>query len=127
MRRCSCGMTIVLAIAMATVFSVAYAQEKASAPVKKIAIRAGHLIDGRNDKVIDNALILIEGDTITSVSAGGQPPAGVEVLDRPWRPEWSALENRFFERLSLCNPDLNHARPPAPRKSERTTKIGKIT
>src|ERR1700674_1101949 len=82
MRRCFHVMPIVAVIALGTIFSaVAYAQEKPAAPVKKITVRAGHLIDGRNDKVIDNALILVEGDTITSVSAAGQPPAGVEVLD----------------------------------------------
>src|ERR1700686_5459101 len=82
MRRCFHVMPIVAVIALGTIFSaVAYAQEKPAAPVKKIAVRAGHLIDGRNDKVIDNALILIEGDTISAVSSGGQPPAGVEVLD----------------------------------------------
>src|SRR6202790_4086438 len=81
MRRCFQLMTIVALMAMGSIISAAYAQEKAPAPVKKIAVRAGHLIDGRNDKVIDNALIVIEGDTISSVSSGAQPPAGVEVID----------------------------------------------
>jgi imidazolonepropionase-like amidohydrolase len=82
MRRFFHVMAIVAAGALGTIFSVAgHAQEKAAAPVKKIAVRAGHLIDGRSDKVIDSALILIEGDTITSVASGVQPPAGVEVLD----------------------------------------------
>src|ERR1700675_1885006 len=81
MRRCFHLMVIVVFVFMGVTISPAYAQEKAAPPSKKIAVRAGHLIDGRNDKVIDNALILIEGDTITSVSSGGQPPAGVEVLD----------------------------------------------
>jgi imidazolonepropionase-like amidohydrolase len=57
------------------------AQEKKSAPPKRIAIRAGHLIDGKNDKALDNALILIEDDKIVSVTPGGGPPAGVEVID----------------------------------------------
>jgi imidazolonepropionase-like amidohydrolase len=74
-------MVIAAFVFMGVTISAAYAEEKPAPPVKKIAVRAGHLIDGRNDKVIDNALILIEGDTITSVSPGGQPPAGVEVLD----------------------------------------------
>src|SRR6202171_1691285 len=81
MRRSFHVMAIVAVIALGSSISIAYAQEKAAAPVKKIAVRAGHLIDGRNDKFIDNALIVIEGDTISSVSSGGQPPAGVEVLD----------------------------------------------
>ena len=31
------------------------AQEKKAAPPKRVAIRAGHLIDGKSDKPIDNA------------------------------------------------------------------------
>ncbi|MDQ1409186.1 MAG: hypothetical protein QOJ41_921, partial [Acidobacteriaceae bacterium] len=81
MRRCIEVMAIVAGLVAGPIFSAAYAQEKPAPPAKKIALRAGHMIDGRNDKVVDNALILIEGDTITSVSSGGQPPTGVEVLD----------------------------------------------
>jgi imidazolonepropionase-like amidohydrolase len=47
----------------------------------RIAIRAGKLIDGRTDKPAENALILIEGDKIVSVTAGGSAPAGAEVID----------------------------------------------
>jgi imidazolonepropionase-like amidohydrolase len=57
------------------------AQEKAPGPVKRVAIRAGHLIDGKSDKPLDNVLILIEGDKIVSVSPGGVAPTGVEVID----------------------------------------------
>src|SRR4030088_3600861 len=81
MRRCFQLMTIVAFIAMGSIISAAYAQEKTPARVKKIAVRAGHLIDGRNDKVLDIAMIVIEGDPISSVSSAGKPPAGVEVLD----------------------------------------------
>ena len=51
------------------------------APAKKIAIRAGRLIDGKSDTPAANALILIEGDKIVSVTPGGSAPAGVEVMD----------------------------------------------
>jgi imidazolonepropionase-like amidohydrolase len=47
----------------------------------RVAIRAGKLIDGKSDKPIENALILIEGDKIVSVTAGGTAPASVEVVD----------------------------------------------
>jgi imidazolonepropionase-like amidohydrolase len=57
------------------------AQEKPYAPPKKIAIRAGRLIDGKSDTPILNALIVIEGDKIASVAPGGTPPAGVELID----------------------------------------------
>ena len=56
------------------------AKEKEVAP-KKIAIRAGRLIDAKSDAPIANALILVEGDKIVSVTAGGTPPAGVEIID----------------------------------------------
>src|SRR5260370_17608100 len=57
------------------------AQEKEKAGGKKIAIRAGRLIDGKSETALTNALILIEGERIVSVSAGGTAPAGVEVID----------------------------------------------
>src|SRR3984893_17097025 len=48
---------------------------------KRIAIRAGRLIDGKSDAPLANALIVIEGEQIVSVSAGGTSPAGVDVID----------------------------------------------
>ena len=48
---------------------------------KRIAIRAGKLIDGRSDKPVKNPLILVEGDKIVSIVAGGSAPPGVEVVD----------------------------------------------
>jgi imidazolonepropionase-like amidohydrolase len=53
---------------------------KEAAP-RKIAIRAGRLIDGKSDAPMANAMILIEGDTIVSVTAGGAAPADVELID----------------------------------------------
>jgi len=47
----------------------------------RMAIRAGRLIDGKSEKPIENALILIEGDKIVSVTPGGSAPSGVEVID----------------------------------------------
>jgi imidazolonepropionase-like amidohydrolase len=46
-----------------------------------VAIRAGKLIDGKSDKPIENALIVIEGERIKSVTAGGSAPSGMEVID----------------------------------------------
>src|SRR5260370_19981869 len=57
------------------------AQEKAPTSAKRVAIRAGHLIDGKGDRPIDNVLILIEGEKIVSVTPGGAAPIGVEVID----------------------------------------------
>jgi imidazolonepropionase-like amidohydrolase len=57
-----------------------HAQETSKA-AKRIAIRAGRLIDGKSDAPSANALIVIEGEQIVSVSAGGTAPAGVELID----------------------------------------------
>src|SRR5215469_12944460 len=61
--------------------SLSIAQEKPAAAPKKIAIRAGRLIDGKSETPIANALILVEGDKIVNVTPGGTPPGGVEVID----------------------------------------------
>lgn len=47
----------------------------------RVAVRAGKLLDGKSEKPVENALILIEGDKIVSVTPGGSAPAGVEVID----------------------------------------------
>jgi imidazolonepropionase-like amidohydrolase len=47
----------------------------------RMAIRAGKLIDGKSEKPVENALIVIEGDKVVSVSAGAAVPTGAEVID----------------------------------------------
>jgi imidazolonepropionase-like amidohydrolase len=71
----------VAAFALILGFALAVSSQEKAAPAKKIAIRAGRLIDGKSDTPISNALILIEGDQIKSVASGGAPPAGYEVID----------------------------------------------
>ncbi len=48
---------------------------------KRIAIKAGRLIDAKAGAVINNAFILIEGDKVTAVGANLTVPAGTEVID----------------------------------------------
>ena len=70
------------AFALCLALPPAHAQEPPSAvPPKRIAIRAGHLVDGKSDKALDNVLILIEGDKIAGVSSGGAAPSGMEIID----------------------------------------------
>jgi len=52
----------------------------ASRPVRA-AIRAARLIDGRGGQPAANPLVTIENGRIVSVTAGGSPPAGADVLD----------------------------------------------
>lgn len=47
----------------------------------RVAIRAGHLIDGKGGQPVSNVLILVENGKITSVTPGGSPPAGADVID----------------------------------------------
>src|SRR5256885_4950676 len=56
-------------------------QTKDKAAPKKMAIRAGHLIDGKADTPASNVLILIEGDQIVSLTPGGSAPTGTEFID----------------------------------------------
>ncbi len=72
---------LLFCLALLTFSVSAFPQEKPAAVPRKVAIRAGRLIDGKNDTVVANALILIEGDKIVSVTPGGTGPAGVELID----------------------------------------------
>jgi imidazolonepropionase-like amidohydrolase len=75
------GAIAVAAIWMAEGQGAAAQTVKKDAPPKRVALRAGRLIDGKSDTPISNAMILIEGDTIVSVTPGGSAPAGVETID----------------------------------------------
>ena len=69
------------ALVPASAQSPAASEAKPAHPAKRIAIRAGHLIDGKSDKVLDSVLILIDGDSIVSVTPGGSPPADAQTID----------------------------------------------
>jgi imidazolonepropionase-like amidohydrolase len=81
------NLNVLLAASIAAIFLVAFSvvargqAAKKDVPPKRIAIRAGRLIDGKSDSAIQNAVIVIEGDKIVSVNAGGTPPTGVELID----------------------------------------------
>jgi imidazolonepropionase-like amidohydrolase len=55
----------------------------APAPEQVIAIRAASLIDGVSAQVRHNVLIVIKGNRIESVAAGGNPPAGATIINLP--------------------------------------------
>jgi imidazolonepropionase-like amidohydrolase len=71
MRRFQAALVLVLILPMLAVAQASH----------RVAIRAGKLIDGKSDKVIENAVILIENDKIVSVTPGGSAPTGVELID----------------------------------------------
>jgi len=81
-RKLSLALPLAAAVTVAALVPTQAQQSKsASPPPKRIAIRAGHLIDGRSEKALDNVLIVIEDDKIVSVTPGGSAPASVETLD----------------------------------------------
>ena len=56
-------------------------QAQQTPSVTKTAIRAAHLIDGKGDTPIDNAVVLIEGWKITAVGAGLNIPKDFTIID----------------------------------------------
>src|SRR6188508_2309165 len=68
-----------LALAACVAFEQGGAQQADT--TKRIAIRAGRLIDGRGDPPVANSVILVEGERITAVGPGLPIPAGARVID----------------------------------------------
>jgi imidazolonepropionase-like amidohydrolase len=62
-------------------FTIAVAQT--SVYVHPVAIRAGHLFDGKSDTLLNNEVIIISDDKITQVGAAGQVkiPQGADLID----------------------------------------------
>jgi len=77
----SSPMLLILLLSICTSAVPARAQRPSAPAPKRLAIRAGHLIDGKSDAPISNVLILIEGDKIAGITPGGASPAGVELID----------------------------------------------
>lgn len=58
--------------------AVAVAQQP---PSKTIALKAARLFDGTSDNIVRNAVVVIEGNRITSAGADAPIPAGAQVID----------------------------------------------
>jgi imidazolonepropionase-like amidohydrolase len=68
-------------LAAAIVLPMLLSWSAAHAETDAIAVVAAHLIDGKNDQVLDNPAILIEGDRIVAVGDASIIPDGTEVID----------------------------------------------
>jgi imidazolonepropionase-like amidohydrolase len=78
----------VILLFSSTLATTALAQKTAQskggpAPEKVIAIHAASLIDGVSAQPRHNVLIVIRGNRIESVTAGGNPPAGATIINLP--------------------------------------------
>jgi imidazolonepropionase-like amidohydrolase len=58
------------------------AQQTATAPPQKTYIHAGHMLDVKTGKTLDNVLVTIEGGKIASVGTGAAPK-GADVIELP--------------------------------------------
>ncbi|WP_159015510.1 metal-dependent hydrolase family protein [Cognatiluteimonas profundi] len=60
----------------------AQAQNSASVvPPARIAVHAARLLDVDTGRVVADPLVLVEGDKVVSVTAGGSAPAGMQVIE----------------------------------------------
>jgi imidazolonepropionase-like amidohydrolase len=74
------SFVVFLSLALSIPLSYAQTGEQKQQP-KRVAIKAGRLIDTKTGAVINNAFILIEGDKITAAGPNVTVPAEVEVID----------------------------------------------
>jgi len=63
--------------------SSAFAQQSAQPAPAPTYVHAGHLLDVKTGKMLNNVLVTIKGDRITGVSAGQAAPAGGHVIELP--------------------------------------------
>ena len=66
---------------MRCLFTAALLLCTASASARPIVLRAARLYDGKSDAVVSPGLLVVDGNKISTVGAGGEPPAGAEVID----------------------------------------------
>jgi imidazolonepropionase-like amidohydrolase len=72
-----------IAVAMGLAASALGVTARAAEPPasRQVAIRCGRLIDGKSERVVENAVVLVEGDRIKRVGRGLAVPAGAQVVD----------------------------------------------
>ena len=69
-------------VALVLPLQLAVAQSPARPqPPRRVAVKAARMVDTEKGTVVNNAVILIQGDTITAVGSGLAIPAGSEVVD----------------------------------------------
>ncbi len=73
-------LLFVTATCLALSVFITQAQEQKPAP-KRVAIKAGRLLDPKTGTVTNNAFILIENDKVTAVGPNVTVPPGAEVID----------------------------------------------
>ena len=70
---------VIVLLLLSSPLSAQPSEKKEAAKI--IAIKAGRLIDGISNTVINNAFIIIEGDKIIAIGSDIKVPAGAEIID----------------------------------------------
>lgn len=73
--------TLVGAVVLCGLPGLSWAQGAAAPAPQRIAVRAARLFDGKSDKLLPDAVVLIEGSVIQAVGTGLPIPAGTRVMD----------------------------------------------
>src|ERR1041385_9088515 len=80
--------TLKLLLSALVLSCIAFAQQpNQPAPPQHVIIHAGHMLDVKTGKMLDNVTVSIEGDKVTGVSSGQKSPAegqaGARVINMP--------------------------------------------
>jgi imidazolonepropionase-like amidohydrolase len=75
-----CALALALALLHVAPLSLAQSQRERGAP-KTIVVRAARMFDGKSDRLVSPAAVVIVGGRIQSAGSVAQIPAGAEVID----------------------------------------------
>lgn len=75
-------LKLLLLIPLLPCLAVTQQRASASEPATTV-VHAGHLLDVKTGKMLDNVTVIIKGDRIASVAASGASPKGVQVIELP--------------------------------------------
>jgi imidazolonepropionase-like amidohydrolase len=75
-----CALALTLVLLHAASFSLAQPTRERGA-TKTFVVKAARMFDGKNDRLVSPAVVVIVGGRIQSAGSGAQAPAGAEVID----------------------------------------------
>ena len=82
-RRVAVRRVVVLGVFIFALLAVHFSWAQSGPAAKMVVVRAGHLLDVKSGKTLNNQVIVIQGGKIVSVGEAAQTPAGAEVIDLP--------------------------------------------
>ncbi len=82
-RRVAVRRVVVLGVFIFALLAVHFSWAQSGPAAKTVVVRAGHLLDVKSGKTLNNQVIVIQGGKIVSVGEAAQTPAGAEVIDLP--------------------------------------------